>query len=87
MTDPASRGRWLGDVELRVRAEEPERLLELDWGTGAEPSFVRIELTETEEGTTLVLDHTLLAEPQGMAAIRSWVEALARLEASLGGGE
>jgi uncharacterized protein YndB with AHSA1/START domain len=85
MTEPDSLRRWLGDVELRVRAEEPERLLELDWEAGGEePSVVRIELTSSDEGTVLVLDHSRLAEPVGMAAMRAWTDALERLESLLG---
>lgn len=85
MTEPDSIRRWLGNVELRVRTEEPERLLELDWESGGEqPSLVRIELTETDEGTMLVLDHSRLAEPIGMAAMRAWTSALERLESLLG---
>ena len=85
MTEPESLRRWLGDVELRVRGEEPERLLELEWGAGGEePSVVRIELSPSQDGTVLVLDHSRLAEPIGMAAMRAWAEALTRLESLLG---
>lgn len=85
MTEPESVRRWLGDVELRVRREEPESILELDWDVAGQQSVVRIELTPTEEGTTLVLDHSRLLEPQGMTAIGAWTNALGRLEAMLDG--
>ena len=85
MTEPESLRRWLGDVELHVRGEEPERVLELEWGAGdEEPSVVRIELSPAEGGTVLVLDHSRLAEPLGMAAMRAWTDAMARLESLLG---
>jgi len=85
MTEPDSLRRWLGDVELRIQGEEPERLLELEWGAGAqEPSVVRIELSPSPDGTVLVLDHSRLAEPLGMAAMRAWTDAMARLESLLG---
>lgn len=88
MTEPDSLRRWLGDVELRVRTEEPGRLLELDWEAGGEePSLVRIELAPSEEGTVLVLDHSRLAEPVGMAAMRAWTAAFERLESLLGENE
>jgi uncharacterized protein YndB with AHSA1/START domain len=81
LTEPESVRRWLGDVEPRVRAEQPGRLLELDWD---DRSLVRIELRPTEAGTVLVLEHSRLAEPRGMAAMHGWTVALERLGSVLG---
>ena len=86
MTEPDSVRRWLGDVELRVRKEEPESYLELDWEVGGLQSLVRIELQRSAEGTILVLDHSRLLEPQGMRAMSAWTNALTRLESILGEG-
>jgi activator of Hsp90 ATPase-like protein len=84
MTEPDSVRHWLGDVELRIRKEEPESYLELDWEVGGRQTLVRIELQPSAEGTVLVLDHSRLLEPQGMTAINAWTNALARLQSMLG---
>lgn len=73
-------------VTARVRELEPAHLLELDWRPhGEEPSVVRLELRADGQGTVLVLDHRLLEEPLGMAAMAAWTARLARLEAGVGG--
>ena len=68
-----------------VRELEPQRVLELDWEyEGEPPSVVRFELRPEEEGTTLVLDHRLLADAAAAGYAAGWhahLDALAdRLE-------
>jgi uncharacterized protein YndB with AHSA1/START domain len=59
------------------RELEHERVLELDWRPpGEEPSVVRIELTPSGTGTTLVLDHARIEAVHGMQAMRFWFAAL-----------
>ncbi len=71
-------------IHGRVRAVEPERVLELDWHpVGQEPSVVRFELTPAGPGTTLVLDHRRLDERVCMAYARTWERRLDDLEASV----
>jgi uncharacterized protein YndB with AHSA1/START domain len=89
LTEPASRTRWLGPIagtlDARVRAAEPERLLELDWAPpGEPPSIVRFELRADGAGTELVLDHRRLDARLGMRALRLWEGHLSRLDALLG---
>jgi uncharacterized protein YndB with AHSA1/START domain len=64
----------------RVRASEPQRLLELDWDTGGDPSVVRFELVSDGTGTVLVLDHERIEESVGMTYMRQWTQALDRLD-------
>jgi uncharacterized protein YndB with AHSA1/START domain len=67
----------------RVRTVEPQRLLELDWDLGRDRSIVRFELAADGNGTVLVLDHELIEESAGMAYMRQWTNALARLDREL----
>lgn len=72
-------------VDARVRALEPERLLELDWRFADEdPSVVRFELAADGDGTVLVLDHRRIEERFGMAYASRWTSALTRLARELG---
>jgi uncharacterized protein YndB with AHSA1/START domain len=88
LTEPESVGRWLAPLEsipARVRASEPERLLELDWTPqGDEPSVVRFELTPREDGTELVLDHRRINAVLGMAYTERWRGPLERLDTAIG---
>jgi uncharacterized protein YndB with AHSA1/START domain len=85
LTEPESVLRWLGQPLGTVLRAEPPRLLELDWRSESEPaSTVRIELSETESGTLLVLDHRGIAAPRGMASMGWWTRALDRLPRELG---
>jgi uncharacterized protein YndB with AHSA1/START domain len=68
-----------GPITGRVRTLEPQRLLELDWDTGGDPSVVRFELSTDGTETVLVLDHERIEESVGMAYMRQWTNALARL--------
>jgi uncharacterized protein YndB with AHSA1/START domain len=71
-------------VDARVRALEPERVLELDWRHGVEQrSVVRFELRAADGGTVLVLEHGRIEAPLGMAYISRWSAALARLDAEI----
>jgi uncharacterized protein YndB with AHSA1/START domain len=72
----------IGDDRIvgRVRAVEPQRLLELDWDTRGDPSVVRFELTSDGTGTVLVLDHERIEESEGMTYMRRWTQALGRLD-------
>jgi uncharacterized protein YndB with AHSA1/START domain len=66
----------------RVRAVEPERLLELDWvDSGEKPSVVRFQLTGESDGTVLVLDHRRVDASIGMRSIARWQYRFARLDA------
>ena len=86
LTEPESLRRWLGEEEwsalgAQARELEPERLLVLDWGApGEQPSLVRFELTADGDGTTLVLDHSLIEERLGMAYLQRWTTSLNQLE-------
>ncbi|HKP17566.1 MAG TPA: hypothetical protein VJT84_03740 [Gaiellaceae bacterium] len=81
LTDPASVARWLAPgFDLQASEVEPGRVLELDWRPPGEvPSVVRFVLTPDGEGTILVLDHARIEARAGMAALRYWVGALARV--------
>jgi uncharacterized protein YndB with AHSA1/START domain len=86
LTEPDSLRRWFGEAEwaragAHPRELEPERLLVLDWAApGEESSLVRFELTADGDGTTLVLDHSLIEERHGMAYLQRWTTSLNRLE-------
>jgi uncharacterized protein YndB with AHSA1/START domain len=75
----ASFGLGEGTINGRVRALEPQRLLELDWDTDGDPSVVRFELTTDGTETVLVLDHERIEESAGMTYMRQWTQALDRL--------
>jgi hypothetical protein len=77
VTEADSLRRWLGHVPP-LRELEPGRVLELDW---TDDSIVRVELATDGDGTRLVLDHRLLEEPKGMAAMSYWTEAMERFPA------
>ena len=84
LAEPQSLARWLGapDVEAQPRAPEPLRALELDWQRKGEPeSRVRIELTPSDGGTLLVLDHTRLDARVCMRYFTFWTERVERLVA------
>lgn len=88
LADPESQGRWLAvpaGAEIAVRTSEAERLLELDWRLpGEERSRVRFELSEEDGATLLVLEHTQIDEPIGMAYIGRWEHALGRFADEVG---
>jgi uncharacterized protein YndB with AHSA1/START domain len=100
LTEPDSLRRWLdpnfelsleqgsafglGRISGRVRALEPQRLLELDWDTGGDPSVVRFELSSDGTETVLVLDHERIEESVGMTYMRQWTHALDRLDEEVG---
>jgi len=72
-------------VDARVRALEPERVLELDWRFADEdPSVVRFELAADGDATLLTLDHRRIDERFGMAYISRWTSALTRFARELG---
>jgi uncharacterized protein YndB with AHSA1/START domain len=72
-------------VGARVRALEPERMLELDWRFADEdPSVVRFELAADGDETLLVLDHRRIDERFGMTYISRWTSALTRFARELG---
>ena len=72
-------------VTVRVRELERERMLELDWDVGGDPSTVRFELRpDGSGGTVLVLDHSRIDERFGMSYLDAWVKALDRLQRRLG---
>jgi uncharacterized protein YndB with AHSA1/START domain len=80
LVDPESVVRWLGHPLGTIVREEPPHLLELDWRTDEErASVVRFELTEVAGGTVLVIDHTGIAAPRGMAAIGFWKRSVDHL--------
>jgi uncharacterized protein YndB with AHSA1/START domain len=80
LTHPESVERWLGRPLGTIVREEPPHLLELDWRTDGEPaSMVRIHLTEVDGGTVLVIDHTGIAAPRGMAAMGFWRRSIDHL--------
>ncbi len=57
----------------RVRALEPERVLELDWSyPGEPPSVVRFELAAEGQRTKLVLEHRRLDDRTCMSYARRW---------------
>lgn len=89
LTEPESVRRWFGPsydgLPGRVRASQPQRLLELVWEGDGDPSVVRFELTEDERGTMLVLDHSLIEETVGMAYARRWTSALDRFDREVEG--
>ena len=69
-----------------IRTFEPPRVLELDWDFEDEPSsVVRFELDEGESGTTLVLDHRLLAADDAPAYGAGWHVHLEVLDEQLAG--
>jgi uncharacterized protein YndB with AHSA1/START domain len=72
-----------GRISGQVRALEPQRLLELDWDTGGDPSVVRFELISDGTSTVLVLDHERIEESAGMTYMQQWTQALARLDAEI----
>lgn len=79
LTDPESRGRWLGPVVAELRELERGRVLELDLGD----SVARVELRAEAGRTVLVLDHAGIPADRGMRAMRVWTAALARFEEAL----
>ena len=69
-----------------VRELEPHRLLELDWEyEGEPPSVVRFELSPDDGGTTLVLDHRLLADEAAPGYAAGWHAHLDALADQLAG--
>jgi uncharacterized protein YndB with AHSA1/START domain len=90
LTEPPSLARWLGKPEWaeaggRVRAVEPERVLELDWQpAGEDLSRVRLELSRDGDTTLLVLEHSLIEARMGMTYTQQWTVALDRLEGDVG---
>lgn len=72
-------GRWLGTDTVGIIVIEPRRALELT----LPDSVARIELTREDDTVVLVLDHEDIHEPAGMRAMRTWSNALARLEDEL----
>jgi uncharacterized protein YndB with AHSA1/START domain len=80
LEEGAAFGVGSGRITGRVRALEPQRLLELDWDTEGDPSVVRFELASDGIGTVLVLDHEHIEESAGMTYMRQWTNALARLD-------
>jgi uncharacterized protein YndB with AHSA1/START domain len=80
LEEGASFGVGEGRITGRVRALEPQRLLELDWDTGRDPSVVRFELSTDGTETVLVLDHERIEESAGMTYMRQWTQALDRLD-------
>ena len=79
LEEGAAFGVGSGRITGRVRAVEPQRMLELDWDTGGDPSVVRFELATDGAETILVLDHELMEETVGMTYMRQWTQALDRL--------
>ena len=72
----------------RVRAVEPERLLELEWNyPGEPPSVVRFELDEDGAGTRLAVDHRGLDRAAASAYGQGWQRHLELLRDSLGVGD
>jgi uncharacterized protein YndB with AHSA1/START domain len=89
-------GRLGGGVELRwdenvmrgkVLRWEPPSVLEYLWNEGPHDSVVRFELTPSEAGTRLVLDHRRLPADSAAGFGAGWHAHLDTLEARLGGGE
>jgi uncharacterized protein YndB with AHSA1/START domain len=84
LIEPDSVRRWFGSsydgLPGRVHISRPHDLLELAWEGDGDTSLVRIELTEDERGTVLVLDHSLIEESVGMAYARRWTQALDRFD-------
>lgn len=65
----------------RVRAYEPQRLLELEWRLPGEPdSLVRFELHVEAEGVRLVIDHRGLERAASTAYGAGWQRHLDQLE-------
>lgn len=66
---------------------EPQRLLAFTWKwdeDDGQPSEVRVELTEVDEGTRLLLTHTGFATPEDAANhLQGWEPELDRLAALL----
>ena len=80
--------RFAGDETARcvIRTFDPPRVLELDLDFDDEPSSVlRFELEERESGTTLVLDHRLLAAKDAPQYGAGWHVHLAVLDERLAG--
>lgn len=72
LTDPESRARWLGRVDVPPRTIEPGRVLELRLGD----SVARIEITVDGETTKLVLDHERIPAALGMRFLQQWTRSL-----------
>ena len=75
------------DVVGRYTTIEEPTLLEFTWTwaeMGGEPSLVRVELTEVDGGTRLVLTHTDLADADDVTNhAEGWIGCLQRLPAVL----
>jgi uncharacterized protein YndB with AHSA1/START domain len=70
----------------RVRAAEPERLLEWEWLENGDRSVVRFELVPRPPGCLLVLDHRLLDRDEVAGHGAGWQGHLDALAALVGGG-
>lgn len=77
-----------GVVDGRVTALAPPRLLEFSWTDhGKDLGFVRWELVAEDDGTHLVLTHTVPATARefGLPALAGWHSLLEKLTARLDG--
>ena len=71
----------------RVRALEPQHVLELEWNyPGEPPSIVRLSLEPTEDGTRLVVDHRGLERVLATGYGEGWQRHLERLRGIVGLG-
>lgn len=77
-----------GVIDGEVTALDPPRLLEFTWTDhGKDLGFVRWELAASDDGTSLVLIHTIsnAARDFGLPALAGWTMMLGRLAALLSG--
>jgi uncharacterized protein YndB with AHSA1/START domain len=71
-------------TETTIRRCEPPHVLELDWAFGEEAvSVLTVELTATDDGTLLVLDHRALPTSSATGYSAGWHAYLDLLDACL----
>jgi uncharacterized protein YndB with AHSA1/START domain len=81
---PAEGSRMSG----RVRAIDPERVLELEWNyPGEPPSLVRLSIEPADDGTRLVVDHRGLERALATGYGEGWQRHLEQLRGILGLGQ
>jgi uncharacterized protein YndB with AHSA1/START domain len=85
----AFRLRWSENEQAggSVLAWEPPRLLEVEWDETDMRSVLRVEITATANGATLVLDHRNIAEQAAIGMGAGWHAHLEALGELLGGAD
>ena len=85
--DERTRGGWLADESMSLRASQPDKVARFDWGHGP----TRVSVTFEDKGptkSTAAVAHERLADPvEAETAKASWRQRLAALKSLLESAE